>query len=225
MRIIAPSALLGLLAFGAAAGAETLVSVPVPIHNFFARGFPMGAFLNDVVFSIGLRPVPPPGQQLPLTPISNEIFDGVRLSAADIGRTVRLTAADDPDFAGFVSMLTNGVADEALVASKTFAEGGYVGAPEATSQHVGVNSEHALLSVPASLDLRGFQIDAITERLDSLTITDNVVPVPSAPEIYGRQFDGQVTLTVEGTATPEPGMGMLMVLGAAMVGGRRRRPR
>jgi hypothetical protein len=191
--------------------AGTLITVPITFRNFFHRGTPMGAYKDDIVFSMGLRATPPVGENPPLTPIANEIFNGVRFKNTEVGRTATLTAADDPDFSGFVAMLTNGIADELLVSTTTFADGGFAGAPEATSQAVSARSERTL-SILGSLDLQGYQIDSITERLDSLTITDNVVPIPSAPNIVGRQFDGQMTLSIEGSATPEPGTAGLFAL-------------
>lgn len=195
-----------------AAKADILRSVAIPIHNFFPHGSPMGAYKDDLVFSIGLRPYPPPEQDLPTIPVPNEIFDKVRFNILDVGKTVKLVASDDPDFAGFVAMLTNGTGDQALVSTRTFAEGGFAGSPEATGQNVGGTSEVGLFSIDGLTDLHGYQIDSISERLDSLTITDNVTPLPSAPNIIGRQFDGQVTLTIEGSATPEPGSATMLAM-------------
>jgi hypothetical protein len=215
MRLIAlVSCLVCSVLGGSVAVAQTLRSVSIPIHNFFPRGEPMGAYEDDLVFSIGLRPVPPFDQELPLTPIPNEIFDNVRFNILDVGKTVKLVTSDDPDFAGFVAMLTNGTADEALLSARTFAKGENSGAPEGVDQHVGATSETGLFSINGSPDLHGYQIDSISERLDSLTITDNVVPLPSAPNIIGRQFDGQVTLTIEGSATPEPGSATMLAMAA-----------
>jgi hypothetical protein len=147
-----------------------------------------------------------------LTPIPNDLFDAVRFNPRDVGKTVRLTPSDDPDFAGFVAMLTNGMPDQALVSTRAFAEGGSPGSPEGSDQYVNGNGEVALFSINGLTDLRGYQIDSISERLDSLTITDNVVPNPSAPNVVGRQFDGRVTLTIEGSPTPEPGSAAMLVL-------------
>jgi hypothetical protein len=185
----------------------------------------MGDYKDDIVFSVGLRPFPPSGEYRPLTPIPNEIFDTVRFNIADVGKTVRLLPSDDPDFAGFVAMLTNGVSDAALVSTKTFAEADFSSSLEASSQDVRGNGEVALFSIDGLSDLRGYQIDSISERLDSLTITDNVVPLPSAPNIVGREFDGQVTLTIEGSATPEPGSAAMLVLAGCGWLSWRRRPR
>jgi hypothetical protein len=226
MRLIALVTCLCAVLGGSVATAETLRSVPITIKNFYPRGIPMGDYKDDLVFSVGLRPFPPPGEFPPIpTPIPNEILDNVRFNILDVGKTVRLLPSDDPDFAGFVAMLTNGTADEALVSTRTFTEGVYPGSPEEADQYVVGNGEVALFSIDGLHDLRGYQIDSISERLDSLTITDNVVPIPSAPNIFGRQFDGQVTLTIEGSATPEPGSAAMLGLAAGGWLSWRRRPR
>jgi hypothetical protein len=209
---------------GVTASADTLVTSTIPFSNLFLKGSPMGPFKDDVVFSLGLRSVPP--RTTPRTPPATVypiVFDRIRLKPTDVGVRFTVTAADDPDFPAFVEFLNNGAYDELVVSSKVFAESGYGPAyPEATSERIGSWSEFPYFSMPGQADLQLYQVDSISLRLDSLVITDNVT-VPTLPQFPGRQFTGSVTVTVEGIAVPEPATGVLV--GFAAFASLVRRPR
>jgi hypothetical protein len=193
------------------AKADVLVSVPFTFKVLHPAAN-SGPFLSDVVFGLGVRPWPAPGDPMMVPqPMPNEVLSEFRLSAADIAETYRTDAAD-PDFAGLAALLTDGAADELLFMTRTFAQSAYAGAPEGTASSIRGYDDSSLAPAGA-VDLAGYTLTSISERLDSLTITDNVTPDPSFPAYYGRQFTGQVTFTVEGVpgaATPEPGMAIVL---------------
>jgi hypothetical protein len=216
MRHAAVCVLTSGLAFTATAGADVIATVPVTFRNFHGLTTPPPTrFLDEIVVSVGaLQTLPPPGTPLP-SPLPNEVLEQFRVTPADVGKTFTEIASDDPQFLGLKSLLTTGGYFFASV--KTFAEGDASGVGASTA------GNNKLFTLGPASKFRGYDITSIAYRLDSLTITDDVIPNPSTPHIKGREFAGEVTYIIEGTPVPEPASLGTLALAAATLTLRRRR--
>lgn len=119
------------------------------------------------------------------------IFEGFALAPADVGKTFVANAANDPDFVGLVAILTNGVSDwvrEQLADSR-------IGAAEIVNEGAFFFGDGS----GAHVDFYGYSISSISLRVDQLSLAN------------GISFQG--TITVEGSAIPEPSTVALASLG------------
>jgi hypothetical protein len=136
-----------------------------------------------------------PGLALTPTP---ELFN-LPLTEADVGRTFRVTAASDPDFASAAATLVNARADDVKVGLR-FADGLWV--PNFFSE----------LSFGVRPDFAGSTITAMTFQLHGLDVTENAATNSRGVRLH-------FTLAVEGmpgtAATPEPASMLLMATGIA----------
>jgi hypothetical protein len=195
------------------AGAGVIASVPVTFSELYVSGPPMP---TAIVLALGARPAQPPPPQPAPWPLPNAVLEQYQVTTTDVGKSFAVTAATDPEFAGFVDLLKTpgaeiyrGFSIESSVGASTGSNGFTLG--------------------PASL-FAGYDITSIGYRLDSLTIADGVTPYPDFPQFHGRQFAGQVTFVVEGTPAaevPEPvsaaGVAAVGLAGVALRRGRRSR--
>lgn len=136
---------------------------------------------------------------------------GVELTADDVGRTFRVTAQTDPNFAAAAAMITNGVND-LIHFSLRFADG----------QWGGHSDFEAAPSVVPLWPGPGDIVSAISFRLDGFSLVDG-------PSFRSVQYFGVVS--IEGTPAggvpdpiPEPGTFILLGTGlaAGLFGVRRR---
>ena len=114
------------------------------------------------------------------------LFKDVNVGFATLGKTFTATAANDHDFSSVVQVLTDGFNSQIVVGS--------FGGPESFyfKNVVGGNG----------IDLQGFMIDAVTERLDVYTYRQP----GSDPNHDGFWTDirREATITIQGHAVPEP---------------------
>lgn len=193
--------------------------------------FPFTALANTpvngpVVFTATLAPWPDANYPVIPTPqgfpdLPDDVFTGVRFSAATVGQPVRITGpADDPDFADFVTALTDG-RENYIVHTLRFYDGGDT-PPRIFMEQRGGEPEREVLfdrSAGDPVDLSGHEITAITLRLDAFH--QEQLPAPGPPR---AKATGSLTLTIEGTFVPEPAApAATLVAGVAML--RRRRHR
>jgi hypothetical protein len=104
------------------------------------------------------------------------LFEDAAWGTNDLGTTRFVTAATDPDFDGFVSLMTNGIRDDLLFTVSLY--GGWVGNGW---------SETAVIfgSTDPRIDLQGNRIDSLSIYLDStnsyvFTAYGEAIPEPSS---------------------------------------------
>lgn len=147
-----------------------------------------------------------------------QLFETFSFTPADVGSTITLTSANDPDFALFKQMITDGANDSFgyMVDNLPAAGGLGVTSNEASLFAAGT---HALgpgnftsigqLSGP---DFAGYDITAITLTINSFSLS-------SGSGFYSTDFRATATIV----AAPEPGCAGLLLLGVPAVGLARRR--
>ncbi len=124
----------------------------------------------------------------------------------DVGLTLTATAATDANFNSVVALMTDGVPEPIeFDAFQTWDGGGGWNSYDEPFVFYGSDSD-------PRIDLHGYQIDAISLRLDSLTLTSP----GSNPNRDGNwtDYSASVTLTATGEAIPEPTTISLVFLGA-----------
>ena len=216
MKRIAACVLATGLACAPSAHADVIATIPVTFRNFYPVGSPAGRFLDDIVISVGGQPIPPsPRPPVPI-PIPNEVLESFRLSPVDVGKTFVATRDNDPQLAAFADLLTAS-GNEFYFSTKVFAE-----SPDGSGNGAGSSQDVRGFSLGALALFRNYDITSVSNTLNSLTITDNVTPIPTSPQIHGRQFDGTTTLVVEGTPIPEPASATLLLLATGALTLRRR---
>ena len=134
------------------------------------------------------------------------LFDGIAMTPGDVGRTFELTAQDDPDFAAAVILLTNGINDK-------FGWEAILHNPDGTPRNGSIwnsNESKRFGSIPGGngIDLGGFIITKITQRLDALSLTYD------PGESYPWRMYAETTLFFEGRPIPEPATIALLSLGS-----------
>lgn len=130
-----------------------------------------------------------------------QLFENFELTVADVGRTFTATAQTDPDFGGFVSLLTNGNDDIMMLGtSNPFSGAGFL-------------ESSAWTQLPPSsngLDLRGFPVRRITLTVDSLSINTPGENPNGDGNWTDRSFSGTLKFY---TTVPEPTTFALLSLG------------
>jgi hypothetical protein len=145
----------------------------------------------------------PIGSAIPNQYAGPPIFASVQWTPADVGTTVTITPASDPNFAAFTSKLTDGVSQSVSVSFYPAPAQNLSGAvfPEPFVIWGNQNDPR--------VDLHGYDIQSYTERLNSLSI-DNLPDGTSG-------YNASVTFSAEGVPLPEPGAFGAVVLGLAVV--------
>jgi hypothetical protein len=150
-RIIGLAALCALIACDgpnepAPSPPRTLVSVPVVHSGGTAE------LLDGVVYSLGIRP------RFPEDAAFHWLFEDVTIRNEDDGTALVRTAVTDPDFTPFAALITNGIDD--LVFDGVWMGSG--GIPHESTFFIGRPSSRP--------DFRGYMIDSLVFRVDSVVI-------------------------------------------------------
>ncbi|MCG3177980.1 MAG: hypothetical protein BIFFINMI_00303 [Phycisphaerae bacterium] len=136
------------------------------------------------------------------------LFEGLVVTAADIGRTFTATAATDPDFDEVVALLTNGQADD-MTLWQLEVQGGFL--PGGGHGVVGSDFDFAGLY---GTDFQGMTIESISITIENLTYT--------TPGDLGGT-DSTLGVTVKINVVPEPASLGLFMLGATVLAAMRRK--
>jgi len=166
-------------------------------------GVGTAAILNSITMTIGYE------TNIYLLQTEYPLFEQYAITLNDVGHTFTANAQNDPDFAGFVQRLTDGISEPIKVVDSI---GSTSGTPESqffSTHPAGWNG----------IDLQGFQIGSITMHVDSLTINSP----GSDPNHNGNWTDVffQGTLTVFGV--PEPSSAALLLPAMAFLIWKRRK--
>ena len=140
--------------------------------------------------------------------VTNSIFETLTLSAADVGQTFQITQTQDPDFNSLVSSLTDG-RSETLNFQLSFNNFGSI------ANGISAPEKVFFSQLPAGnngIDLQGFNIDSISLRIDSVSINS-------------PNYSIRTTILVDAITVPEPSVGVLVFLGAMVLGRYRKRGR
>lgn len=144
---------------------------------------------------------------------SYQLCDDLIITPADVGSTLTITAATDPDFATFVQMITNGIDNGfgySVAGVPAFASSGH-SRTEANLFAAGTRAlgpgYFASVGQLSGPDFAGYQISAL-----KLTIT--TFDLTSGGGWNGHNFRAIATIV----AVPEPGTGASFVGGAGLLG-------
>lgn len=146
------------------------------------------------------------------------LFENYTFTPADVGSTFIVTAENDPDFAAFAQMITNGVNDGFgyTVDNLPDAGGLGVGGPEANFFGPGTHpfgpGNFTSIGQLSGPDFAGYDITQVV-------LTINTFNLSSGTGSYGVDFQATATIV----AAPEPGCAGLLVFGATALGLVRRR--
>lgn len=136
-----------------------------------------------------------------------EIFSRT-ISNADLGTTFVVNAADNPDFAAIVALLTDGTNDEIGMGNSqtgNVAEGGFV-----------YTEEDAFFAGHGGPDFAGGVITDLRITLTSVNIFVTLVP---GGDVFGpgTEADYSYTVAVEGTGLSVPEPASLVLLGSVLL--------
>ena len=140
-----------------------------------------------------------------------QIFDDVEFTYETVGRTYRVSPATDPHFVAFAEAITDGIEERVLtqlaaylVSDPTRRFSNLFGGPPESEFFFGRE-----LGDP--VDLAGHRIDAMTVRLDSLSVQRG--PFGIGGLLYSLSY----TLQFEGVAVPEPALTAPCLLSLALL--------
>lgn len=136
---------------------------------------------------------------------SPTLFEDLSFTPADVGRTVLLLPADDPDFGRFTSLLTDGINQQLLFQFFPAPAHNFSGVAFTEPQVVWNDRDDP------RIDLRGRTIDAYSLRVDMLTISNG----PERSEFQSR-------ITFSAISIPEPGAAAACLPSAGLLLRRRR---
>lgn len=137
-----------------------------------------------------------------------DLFDNFLITAGDVGSTLVVNAANDDDFAEFVSRITNGLPN---FIGYIFAGGGREAASEAALFGLG----------SPMVDFAGSTVSSVT-----LNVRDFFArPSAGMPGFTERHLLGELAVVGSPAATPEPATLLLLGTGAAWIAAHRRRQR
>lgn len=132
----------------------------------------------------------------PVLPTDGRVFDAFKFSPTTVGQTFRVLPGDDPDFATLEGLLTNGQEDY-LYRAIQYRDRGRAQFQNVGSSLAGSRERFWLFNRTDGepFDLAGYDITAFALRHDSLSVVNDGSSL---------RINGAITLTIEGTAVPEP---------------------
>jgi hypothetical protein len=147
-----------------------------------------------------------------------QLFETYNFTPADVGSTFILTSANDPDFATFEQMITNGVNDSFGDWVDNLPSAGGLGttSPETNLFAPGTHSfgpgNFTSIGQLSGPDFAGYDITQVVLTINSFSLT-------SGSGFYSADFRATATIV----AAPEPGCTGLLVFGTTALGLVRRR--
>lgn len=137
-----------------------------------------------------------------LTYEQNAIFTDDVFTKADVGRTLTITRATDPNFNAIVSKMTDGIPQAIIF--------WFVPSPAVNISGSGINESFVLFGKQSdpTIDLHGNQISSFSLTLNSLQINNSTTD---------SSFNASITFSA---AIPEPGASVGLALLLLSLGGR-----
>ena len=134
------------------------------------------------------------------------LFDDLTISPADVGTTFEATSSSDASFLAAAARITDGL-DKVIFLSFTEDQVGGL------QEQQGFNETDFFLNgtPPTSPDLAGSIVDRFSLRVDQFTLLPSGDPA-------NPQVDLGLTLTIHGTAIPEPAADWLLLWGLLALG-------
>jgi hypothetical protein len=197
----------------AVASADVLLNVNRPIDVKASYDSSVQQWEDRLNYSLLFSPPP----ELLNDPTLPWLFPDLVLTATDVGKTFTVTASD-PNFAANAASMTNGVNDSFYTRGRYFSPNGASG-----SKAGGANEEFMLFLNDGrpGPDLAGHEVHAVSFTLNSFAVNDYSETI-LGQTFQGRRFTGDITLTIEGVAIPEPAS-LLVLPAIGMLMSRRRR--
>ena len=147
-----------------------------------------------------------------------QLFETYNFTPADVGSTFILTSANDPDFATFEQMITNGVNDSFGYWVDNLPSAGGLGttSPETNLFGPGTHSfgpgNFTSIGQLSGPDFAGYDITQVILTINSFTLSSG-----------GGSYSVDLRATATIVAAPEPGCAGLLLFGATTLGFARRR--
>jgi hypothetical protein len=127
------------------------------------------------------------------------------LTPADIGTTFKITAASDPDFQGVAATLTDGADNEWSFSQFSNLDGG-IGFPVSAAFPNG-----------GGPDFLGYTVTEVDLTIDDLVFQQVTLPSSLTTFDIFTEAKPDVTISVQGSALPEPGTLTLLIGGSAIL--------
>jgi hypothetical protein len=127
------------------------------------------------------------------------------LTPADIGKTFKITAVSDPDFQGVAATLTDGIDNEWSFSQFSNPNGG-IGFPVSAAFPNG-----------GGPDFLGYTVTEVDLTINDLVFQQVTLPSSLTTFDIFTEARPDVTISVQGSAVPEPGPLPLLIAGSAIL--------